>query len=535
MVRLILLVAVAIAAHAQPGSWGDQGDGTYNNPILNADYPDVDIEKVGDTFYMITSTNHYAPGMTLLESRDLVNWTIIGHVFDKLDWKPVYNYDQMGEYGKGVWAGDIAYHDGKWYCYFIDHSFGLYVSTAGDIRGPWTPARLMLAKSGWTDPAVYWDEEERQAYLIANFGSVDGDPSRENHQRVFKMSWDGLRLLDEGRDVYQGPGAEAAKIYKINGEFHVFLVEWRRNDRLQLDLRGPTIYGPFERRVLLRKRDDMDRSTCQGALVEAGGKWWFTHQLVQHRSSGPAGIPGSTTPKSYEGRSQWLIPVRWEDGWPVLGDGNHTVDGGIKPLLGYPITAPQTDDDFSSPRPGPQWQWNHNPRDDGWSLTERPGWLRLKASVPVNDSGFWNASNTISQRIMGKGGGVATAKVDISGMKPGQQAGFLHHSGKYVMFGLKAGDDGVRRLVFNENGVERAGPRIEADVIYFRTDIYGARATFSYRTGPKWKRFGPDFELIFGRWRGDRIGFYCWNDERAEGHIDIDWFRYHYDGPNGAL
>ena len=535
MLRLAFLLGCASIALAQPGSWGDQGDGTYKNPILNGDYPDVDIEQVGDTYYLITSTNHYAPGMTVLESKDLVNWTMIGHVFDKLDWNPAYNYDQMGEYSKGVWAGDIAYHEGKWFCYFIDHSFGLYVSTADDVRGPWSSAKLMLEKAQWTDPAVYWDEDEHQAYLIANFGTVKGDASGENHQRMFKMSWDGLTLQDEGRDVYQGPGAEAAKIYKINGEFHIFLVEWIKNDRLQLDMRGPTIYGPFERKVIMTRRDDLDRSTCQGALVEAKGKWWFTHQLVQNRSVGPDGMPGRTTAKSYEGRSQWLIPVTWERGWPVLGDGMYTVDSGVKPIDGYPIAAPQADDDFDSASLGPQWQWNHNPRDDRWSLTERPGWLRLKANVPVNDGGFWNASNTISQRIIGEGGGVATARIDFSGMAPGQQAGFSHHSGKYITFGLKADADGARYLVFNEDGVERVGPPITTAVVYFRTDIHGDRATFSYRTGPEWKRFGPDFQLIFGKWRGDRIGFYSWNDKAAEGHIDVDWFRYQYDGPNGGL
>jgi len=539
---VFLLLSPMFCALAQSGSWGDQGDGTYRNPILNADYPDVDIEQAGDTYYLITSTVHYAPGMTILESKDLVNWTLVGHAIEKLDWDPAYNHDRMGEYGKGVWAGDLAYHDDKWFVYFIDHSFGLYVVTADDIRGPWSKPKLMLAKSNWTDPAAYWDEEEGQAYMICNFGRVEGDPSGENHQRVFKMSWDGMELLDEGRDIYQGPGAEAAKIYKVNGEFHIFLVEWIENDRLQLDLRGPTIYGPFERKVLLERRADLDRSTCQGALVQAGGKWWFTHQLVQHRLTGPDGRPGPTSAKSYEGRSQWLIPVVWEDGWPVLGtdaDGNgvnNTVDGGVKPVDGYPIAAPQADDDFAGPKLAPQWEWNHNPRDESWSLSEREGWLRLRADVPVNEGGFWNAANTISQRTMGERGGVATARVDVSGMAPGQQAGFLHMSGQYVMFGLKVDENGVRRLVFNHDGVERVGPVVREDILYFRTGMYGSRATFSYRTdGKTWERFGPSFEVTFGRWRGDRLGFYCWNEEKPGGHIDIDWFRYLYDGPNGGF
>lgn len=536
---IIGALTFASMSPAQTGSWGDQGDGTYRNPILNADYPDVDIEKHGDSYYMITSTVHYAPGMTILESRDLVNWTIIGHVFDKLTWRPDYNHDAMSGYSFAVWAGDLAYNDGKWYCYFIDTRSGLYVSWAEDIHGPWSEPVEMLAKTRWTDPAVYWDHETEQAWLVCNFGADPNRPGAGNRIRMFRMSWDGLRLLDEGQDIYHGPGAEAAKIYKIDGAYYIFLVEWIDNDRQQFVLRGPSALGPFEKKLLLVRHPKLDRSTCQGALVPApDGSWWYTHQLVQHRSTGPDGRPGPSTDKSYEGRSQWLIPVRWEDGWPLLGedatgDGiGNTVFEHRKPIAGFPIAAPQTSDEFSEGALEPQWQWNHNPRDGRWSLTERPGWLRLKANLPVNGGGFWNASNTISQRIMGKGAGMATAKIDVSKMRTGQQAGLCHHSGQFVLLGVTVGFDNERRLFYEHDGVRKSGPEFEADVIYIRTGINGPRGTFSYSfDGESWTRFGPEFPLTFGRWRGDRIGFFNWNDNAAAGHIDIDWFRYTYDGP----
>lgn len=543
---LAMLVIVPLGCAANPGvemgTWGDQGDGTYRNPILNADYPDVDIERVGETFYMITSTNHYAPGMTLLESKDLINWRLFGHVWDKLTWEPKYNWDRMGGYRYGVWAGDLAYHDDKWYCYFIDSTSGLYVSTAYEITGPWSQPIRMLEKKAWTDPAVFWDKQEHQAYLICNFGRDESVKNqRVNQTRLFKMSWDGLRLLDEGQAIYHGPGTEAAKIYKVDGLFYIFLAEWRRNDRKQIVLRGKNLYGPFERKVLMEKGDVVQRSVCQGALVQAAdGSWWCSHQLVQNRAKSKGDLAGPTTGESYEGRSQWLVPVEWKDRWPILGedpDGNgigNTVHRCHKPIKGFPVVAPQTDDQFDSSKLGPQWQWNHNPRDSHWSLTERPGWLRLKAGVPVGDGGFWNAANTISQRIMGKGKGVATAKVDISGMKPGQHAGFCHHSGQYVLLGISVDDDGTKRLCFNNNGKQTEGPDVTADVIYYRTDIDGDRAVFYYSfNGETWKRFGDEFKLKFGRWRGDRLGFYCWNDELDAGYIDIDWFSYKYDGPKG--
>lgn len=544
IVALISLASVACAGELQPGSWGDQGDGTYRNPMLNGDYPDVDIEQVGDTYYLITSTNHYAPGMTLLESRDLVNWRILGHVWDKLTWDPKYNWDRMEGYRAGVWAGDLAWHDGKWYCYVIDASKGLYVSTAKNIRGPWSPARCMLAKKGWTDPAVFWDEQQHQAYLICNFGR---DPSvkRVNQTRMFKMSWDGLTLLDKGKVIYRGPGTEAAKIYKIDGTYYIFLAEWRENDRKQIVLRGKSLYGPFERKVVMEKGSGVTRSCCQGALVRApDGSWWLTHQLVQARGKTKGDLAGPTTKSSFEGRSQWLVPVKWVDGWPVVGedpDGNgigNTVHQGRKPIPGFPIRAPQTDDEFDSTSLGPQWQWNHNPRDNRWSLTERKGWLRLKAGKPVGKGGFWNAANTISQRLMGKGKGTATARIDISGMRPGQQAGFCRHSGQYVLCGIRVQDDGTKKLIFNHDGKQTLGPAVRGDVIYFRTRNNGAQAGFTYSLDGKiWTKFGKPFRIIFGRWRGDRIGFYCWNDRTDDpakaGHIDVDWFRYDYDGPGG--
>jgi len=541
VVLLIIAMGCAAAPRAQTGSWGDQGDGTYRNPMLNADYPDVDIEQVGGTYYLITSTNHYAPGMTLLESKDLMNWQIIGHVWEKLTWDGKYNWDKMGGYGHGVWAGDLAYHDGKWYCYFIDSTSGLYVSTADKITGPWSQPNCMLEKKSWTDPAVFWDEEEHQAYLVCNFGRDPSVKERVNQTRLFKMSWDGLKLLDEGKRIYGGPGAEAAKIYKIDGRFYIFMAEWRQNDRKQIALRGKSIYGPFERKVLMERGNVVGRSVCQGALMQApDGSWWYSHQLVQNRAKKKGDLAGPTTGESYEGRSQWLVPVKWKDGWPVLGedpDGNgigNTVHHSRKPIKGYPITAPQADDEFDSSAPGHQWQWNHNPRDDHWSLSERAGRLRLKAGVPVSDGGFWNAANTISQRIMGKGKGVATAKVDISGMKPGQQAGFCHHSGQYVLLGIRVEDDGTKRLTFNNNDKQTEGPTVSAETIYYRTYIDGDKARFAYSfNGWKWRRFGDEFQLKFGRWRGDRIGFYCWNDKADAGHIDIDWFRYNYDGPKG--
>jgi beta-xylosidase len=545
--------ATAPLASARTGSWGDQGDGTYKNPILNADYPDVDVEQVGDTYYMISSKQHMAPGMVILESKDMVNWTTLGHVWPKLSWAPEYNWDRMNGYSFGVWAGDLAHHDGTWYCYQIDAKHGLFMSSARDIRGPWTePHKLLPAGKVLDDPAVFWDDEAKQAYLICNTGNKLRAPDNKtpgNENRIFKLSWDGRTILDEpGVLVYTGHGAEAAKICKINGTWYLFLVEWAgqpgkpAGDRKQIVLRSKTasIYGPYEKRVVLERGNGVERSCSQGALMRApDGSWWFTHQLIQNIAA------------PFQGRPQCLEPVTWTDGWPIIG---RDVDGdGIgepvlqhrKPIAGFPVTAPPSGDEFAGAKLGLQWEWNHNPRDTHWSLTERPGWLRLKASRPVPDdrhpmkgdaNTFWRACNTISQRIMGTTTGAGMAKLDIAGMKPGQRAGLVRFGGVYHLLGVHMDDSGKRCVFFRDNtGRDIPGPEIRQDVLFIRTANRGDRTSFEYSfDGKKFERCGPEFQVKFGRWTGDRLGFFCWNEKEETGHLDVDYFHYDYDGPKKA-
>ncbi|MWW23258.1 glycoside hydrolase family 43 protein [Algibacter lectus] len=550
------------------GSWGDQGDGTYKNPILNADYPDVDVEKVGDTYYMISSKQHMSPGMVILESKDMVNWTTVGHVWESLSWVKKYDWNQMNGYALGVWAGDLAYHDGTWYCYVIDRNYGLFMSSAKDIRGPWTEPHLMLPPNEvLDDPAVYWDEENHQAYMICNTGKFK--KSRENtaegnENRLYKMSWDGKEILDSGEVIYTGPGAEAAKIYNINDTWYILMGEWyvkkpRRskkidspeNDRKQIVLRSTTnsIYGPYEKKIVFERGNGIERSCSQGALMQApDNTWWYTHQLIQNIA----------TP--FQGRPQLLQPVNWVDGWPIIGEDidNDGIGEPVlqhkKPIQGFPIDAPSTDDDFSNTTLGRQWEWNHNPRNSHWSLTERPGWLRLKASMPLpeettNGPGnnnwsestgttfpFWRASNTISQRIMGNTTGAAVAKFDISQMAIGQRAGFVRFGGVYHVLGIYVDNLGGRNLFYvNKDGEETKGPKIKSNDLFIRTSNTGNQAYFEYSLdGNKYEKFGPQFTLKFGNWTGDRLGFFCWNDKEDQGVIDIDWFTYDYDGPKGV-
>jgi beta-xylosidase len=243
----------------------------------------------------------------------------------------------------------------------------------------------------------------------------------------------------------------------------------------------------------------------------------------------------------FQGRPQCLEPVEWIDGWPMIGK---DVDGdGIgepvlhyrKPIPGHPITAPATGDEFDARELGHQWEWNHNPRDTHWSLTERPGWLRLRASVPVGKGDFWGACNTISQRIMGTNQGEAVAKFNLSGMTAGQRAGFVRFGGVYHLLGMHVRDAGTRHLFFNANGKLTDGPQLTGDNLWIRTENEGDRARFAYSLdGQTFTDFGPVFTIKFGKWTGDRLGFFCWNDIEESGSVDVDFFHYSHDGPGGS-
>ncbi len=278
------------------------------------------------------------------------------------------------------------------------------------------------------------------------------------------------------------------------------------------------------------------RPASQGALMQApDGSWWYTHQLIQRYRDGSGITP-------IEGRPQCLEPVEWRDGWPIIGkdvEGHgigNPVQSHRKPIDGYPITAPPTDDEFDSPSLGLQWEWNHNPKDPHWSLTERPGWLRLRAPVSIGAGGFWKACNTISQRLMGTGRSDAVAKCDLAGMQPGQRAGFVRFGGVYHLLGVHVQDDGSRSLYFDANGKITEGPQLEGDHLWIQTSNDGKMASFRYSTdGERFIDIGASFTLQLGIWTGDRLGFFCWNDQEEVGFLDVDWFRYDYDGPKGAV
>jgi beta-xylosidase len=319
-----------------PGKWGDQGDGTYINPVMPGDFSDLDAIRVGGDFYAISSTMQYSPGVVILHSKDLVNWTILGHVVDDLtDLDPELAWDKMDRQGRGVWAGAVRFHDGRFWVYFGTPDQGIFVSTAVDPAGEWSRPKLVLDASGWDDPCPFWDDDG-QGYLVATHFASEGSSGTKYNVHLFKLNAesDGLST---GFDhiIHQSRGSEANKLYKINGYYYHYYSEVKSEGRVPMMERSRSIDGPWEVHQLMHVHPVVDKEPNQGGLVELpSGKWYF----VTHQGHG-----------DWEGRAGVLLPVSWIDGWPILGDvgadgiGN-MVWRGRKPVHGFPETTLQQSD-----------------------------------------------------------------------------------------------------------------------------------------------------------------------------------------------
>jgi len=460
--------------------WGDQGDGTYRNPVLNADFSDPDVIRVGSKYYMVASDFHFL-GMQVLESEDMVNWRYISQIYRRFD-EP--GWDSNQHYAGGSWAPAIRYHDGLFYVYFCTPEEGLYMSTAKDPHGPWAPLHLVKRIEKWEDPCPFWDEDG-QAYL-----------GRSKHGAgpiiVHRMSADGRQLLDDGITVYEGPVAEGTKFLKRNGFYYLVIPEGGVGQGWQTVLRSKNIYGPYERKIVLERGSTNVNGPHQGALVDTpDGNWWFYHF--------------QETPVL--GRVVHLQPVHWQDEWPLMGvdyDGNgigEPVAEWQKPIASSQTFLPQTDDDFSNSVLGLQWQWNHNPVDTHWSLKERKGWLTLKAQ-PADSLKL--CRNMLTQKVMGYQS-ESTTLLTVSG---DCYAGLVC-SGK-TFRGIGLCRDGIFVEAQGERQVIVKG---KFDKLWVRVnnDCIANCHQFSYSTdGIHFTPATDVFPMRSGYWKGIRVGLFCY-------------------------
>lgn len=508
------------------GRWGDQADGTYCNPILPGDYSDPDVIRVGEDYYLITSTFQLSPGMAIMHSRDLVNWQFIGHCIpDLTQISPELNWDRMNRYNLGVYAGSIRYHAGRFWMFFTTLDEGVFMTTADRPQGPWAPLhRLWNGKGlaldeprvGWDDPCPLWDDDGKAYLLLSN-------PGPQWHTYLFPMSADGRTLeVERVFDLDSYTSSEGNKIYKIDGYYYVFHNEchgWE--NRIGVIMRSKSIYGPYEKRPLLfGAGEQLDREPNQGALIDTpDGRWFF----VTHQGRG----------SFYEGRPTSLLPVKWVDGWPVIDTPEEQPASVMiwrarKPIQGYPANRPQRDDEFQTSELSPQWEWNHQPRAEKWSLTQRPGWLRLHAFPALTAGDLHKTGNILTQRVY-RGNGQVTVRLDLSGLSDGQVAGICHFSKDSCELAVQQGQGG-RTIYFHEVKTQARTEELwlGGNELYlrFEHDAQGiSRGSYS-PDGQTFIPLGHDHTLQFSDYRGDRLGLFTRNDCGEKGFVDVKYFRH---------
>jgi len=488
----------------------DHGTGTFTNPLMWGDWPDPDIIRIDDEFYFISTSMHYVPGCPIAKSKDLVNWVMAGYAVPRYDEDPRYDMKGGTLYLNGAWAATLRYHDGLFYVGFCT-PYGLGTSkghfsmcTAKDIQGPWT--RTIFPEYLY-DPGLLFDDDGK-VYVAHGQDTLF----------VTELNADALSVKVGEKKIFQNrdyPYLEGSHFYKINGKYYLLASTGGTKGR-QVCLRSDSVYGPYEHKVVLDDESTYPGNGLhQGGLVQLkDGSWWAL--IMQDR--GPIGrVPN-------------LEPVNWVDGWPMIGQEGRGVVNFRKPNSGasQPIAVPATTDEFNDPALGLQWQWNHNPDPRNWSLTERPGYLRLKAGKA---SDLAMARNTLTQRVQGPDS-EATVEMDVRGMKDGNVAGFGIFQDPCAFIAIQQ-EGNIRKILMVNKG------RTVAKVAEFtgktlwlkaRATHLGFKAAFSYSTdGKTYLPFGSELEMGLGLdWTANRFALFNFSTKDAGlgGQADFNWFHF---------
>ena len=509
------------------------------NPMLWADVPDPDVIRVGDTYYLVSTTMHLMPGAPIMTSKDLKNWETVGYIFDRLTDSPKYDLLNGTVYGRGQWATSLKYHNGKFYALLAPNERGAmgdtYIFSAEKAEGPWT---IVSRMRHFHDCSLFFDDDGR-VYVIYGTGEMMelkpdlSDVIEGTHQQLFQREEDEKGIL------------EGSRMIKHNGKYYLLMISHvyaPGKHRREVCYRADNIRGPYEKQVILESEFGGFSYEAQGTIVDTPDGDWMGI-IFQDRG----GV----------GRVLTVMPCRWVNGWPMLGDENGKVPETVRPLVnGQPATTIVKSDDFSSDKLGLHWQWNHNPIDEAWSLKERPGFLRLKTNRVV--SNLYLAPNTLTQRMEGPTCS-GTIAIDISKMKDGDCAGlaaFNSDTGALVI--KKKGKNLVLEMVemsVTLTDLDKEVTNVEEKVIesiplnaqlstlnaqlFLRIDAdfrpvngHGRDAANFYYSidGSQWTQIGTkDYRLNFD-WRrffmGSKFGIFCYATKKKGGYVDIEAFNY---------
>lgn len=509
MHRLTLLLfhgVVLGCCLAAVGFAADNGDGTFTNPPLNADYPDPDIIRVGDDFYMVSTTFVNSPVLPVLHSKDLVNWTTIGNVIDRLEGDSRYDMVGGNLYRNGVFAPSIRYHNGKFYVAVQPNGTGqgLQIYQSQDPAAQW---QLHQLNGGAFDPGLFFDD--------------DGSP-----YVIYGGAWQNnifLRRLTPDLDGFAGPeqvihsnsfGLEGAHVIKRDGYYYLF--SSRPGQLAMYVSRSTNLFGGWESRRVL---DDASGSGHQGGVVQLANGDWYGFAMLD---SGPVG------------RVTNISPVSWENGWPVWGDANRIPRVAAKPIAGHPIVVHPASTDFDDPDLPLDWRWNHNPDNSRWSLSERPGFLRLRATVAPD---FWQARNTLTHKGFGPTSEMVV-EMDISNLVAGQLAGLGMLGKGLATLAVERLPGGGTQLVLSTGvATATAGPVVEqataelgaANTVYLalRMDFDRAQGQTAFSVdGLKWTAIGEPFALLWdwatGTFQGEQYAVFNYGPAPSAGYVDVN-------------
>ncbi len=511
----ILLLSLSLAGMAQT---------RVVNPVLWADVPDPDVIRVGDTYYMVSTTMHLMPGGPIMESKDLVHWETTNYIFDKLTDSPKYELREGTAYGRGQWATSLKYHKGTFYALFAPNDTpggDSYLYTTTNPREGWT---LKTRLPHFHDCSLFFDDDDR-VYVFSGTGNIN-----ELKPDFSGIRDDGLNKLLFERDSTETALLEGSRVVKRGGYYYLIMVSWPAGKpRRQVCYRATRLDGEWEKRVILESEFGGFSYVGQGTIVDdVNGQWYG--MIFQDRG----GV----------GRVLTLNPCRWEDGWPILGDDK----GKVPAAFDVPLPTVEThgivsSDDFSATTLGLDWEWNHNPVDNAWSLTERKGWLRLKTSEAAQN--VFAARNTISQRLVGPTETV-TVKLDLSHLSEGDRCGLTALNGDAGMIEATATGKGYTLKMVTEsvrltdqpheitgvdrNEVESVTTKQKTVWLRLQADFNPGQdlARFYYSTdGKTFQPLGTPFKMTFDYTRlfmGTRVGIYCYATQQAGGWVDVDTF-----------
>jgi beta-xylosidase len=496
------------------------------NPIIFADVPDMSMIRVGDTYYMSSTTMHMSPGLPLMKSKDLVNWKTIGYVYDTL-----VNMDELNltngksTYGRGSWASSLRYHNGTFYVTTFAQTTGkTYIFSTKDIeKGNW---KKVSFSPSYHDHTLFFDDDGR-IYMIYGAGKLKLIELNEDLSGVKPNTTE--QVVIENASAPAGDNimlnSEGSQLFKVNGKYYLFNICWPRGGmRTVIIHRADKITGPYEGRVALQ-----DRGIAQGGLIDMPDGRWFSYLFRDYGAVG---------------RIPYLVPVKWVDGWPVLGE-----DGKVPETLDLPavkglIPNIVNSDDFSRKKGEPTlplaWQWNHNPDNKLWSLSERKGFLRLKTGRL--DTSFYLARNTLTQRTIGPVC-TGTTSIDLKKMKNGDFAGLCVLQKNYGQIGVSMGN-GAKSIVMISAGTgkpveiqkiplpEESGRKRSKNTVFFKIECdfreKTDKAYFYYSLdGKNWNEIGEPLKMAYTlpHFMGYRFGLFNYATQNVGGYVDFDFFK----------